>query len=96
MFQIEKPASPLGIGIDRLPESIRNSTVLSGNNLARLGNMANLPDNQEIQDWKKSPDNMALYNEPNLMEQLQLVAKQMIEKDKVQQALLVLMVADSL
>ena len=96
LFQVEKPARPLGIGIDWLPESIRNSTVLSGNNLARLGNMPNLPDNQEIQDWKKNPDNMALYHEPNLMEQLHLAAKQMIEKDKVQQALLVLMVADSL
>ena len=96
LFQVEKPARSLGIGIDQLTESIRNSTVLSGNNLARLGSMPNLPDNQEIQDWKTKPGNMELYDKPNAMEQLHMTAKQMIEKDQIQQALLILMVADSL
>ncbi|MEB2781388.1 flavin reductase family protein, partial [Algoriphagus sp. C2-6-M1] len=33
LFQIPKPQRTLGIGIDQMPESVRNSTILSGNNL---------------------------------------------------------------
>jgi len=35
-FEIPKPLSSLGIGVDALPESIRNSTILSGNDLGLL------------------------------------------------------------
>jgi hypothetical protein len=34
----------LGIGIDSLPEGIRNSTILTGNHLGLLGNVHDLPE----------------------------------------------------
>jgi flavin reductase (DIM6/NTAB) family NADH-FMN oxidoreductase RutF len=43
LFQVEKPNVKIGIGVDVLPVSIRNSQVLSGNNLAQLGNANEIP-----------------------------------------------------
>jgi flavin reductase (DIM6/NTAB) family NADH-FMN oxidoreductase RutF len=43
LFEVEKPNTQLGIGIDHLPESIRNSVVLSGNNLGQLANVPEVP-----------------------------------------------------
>ncbi len=43
LFQVEKPNTKLGIGVDALPPAIRNSSVLSGNNLGQLANVQELP-----------------------------------------------------
>jgi hypothetical protein len=43
VFTVQKPNTQLGIGIDALPESIRRSTVLTGNNLGMLGNSTGIP-----------------------------------------------------
>ena len=44
LFEVEKPNVKLGVGIDALPESIRHSSVLTGNHLGKLGNMHQLPE----------------------------------------------------
>ena len=46
-FEIPKPLSTLGIGVDALPENIRNSKVLTGNDLGLLANVEALPTKQE-------------------------------------------------
>jgi flavin reductase (DIM6/NTAB) family NADH-FMN oxidoreductase RutF len=43
LFEIPKPLTTKGIGIDQLPTAIRQSAVLTGNNLARLANIEKLP-----------------------------------------------------
>lgn len=43
MFEVEKPNTQLGIGVDALPASIRNSRILTGNQLGQLGNVHALP-----------------------------------------------------
>ena len=43
VFTVPKPNMKLGVGIDALPEAIRNSTVLTGNDLGMLANVAELP-----------------------------------------------------
>lgn len=48
LFEVEKPLATLGIGIDALPLEIRNSSVLSGNNLGVLGNVENFPKSKEV------------------------------------------------
>ncbi len=48
LFEIPKPLRTKGMGIDQLPASIRNSTVLTGNNLGRLGNVEHLPSTEDI------------------------------------------------
>lgn len=44
LFEIPKPLATKGIGIDQLPERIRTSTVLTGNELARLANVEAIPE----------------------------------------------------
>jgi len=48
LFQIPKPLTTLGIGVDQIPEEIWSSPVLSANNLGRLGNVKQLPSPEEI------------------------------------------------
>ncbi|MEJ5996124.1 flavin reductase family protein [Pedobacter sp. Du54] len=48
LFKVAKPLTTLGIGIDALPVSVRNSTVLTGNDLGMLGNREKLPSVEEI------------------------------------------------
>ena len=43
LFEIPKPIRSHGIGVDALPKGIRESDILTGNNLGRLGNLEQLP-----------------------------------------------------
>lgn len=52
-FEIPKPISTLGIGVDSIPEPIRNSTILTGNNLGVLGNVESLPDEDTVDNFAK-------------------------------------------
>ena len=52
-FEIPKPISTLGIGVDQIPEDIRNSRVLTGNNLGMLGNVESLPSPSDVDNFAK-------------------------------------------
>ncbi|WP_159950040.1 flavin reductase family protein [Polaribacter septentrionalilitoris] len=52
-FEIPKPIATLGIGVDAIPSEIRNSTVLTGNNLGMLGNVTQLPSNETVDNFAK-------------------------------------------
>lgn len=54
LFEVEKPLARLGIGIDSLPPSVRTSRVLTGNDLARLGNVEALPAEEAVQEFMES------------------------------------------
>ncbi len=43
LFEVEKPNTKLGIGIDALPGSVRQSDILSGNDLGMLANIHEMP-----------------------------------------------------
>jgi flavin reductase (DIM6/NTAB) family NADH-FMN oxidoreductase RutF len=43
LFKVPKPNVHLGIGIDALPDNIRNSTILTGNQLGMLANLHEMP-----------------------------------------------------
>jgi flavin reductase (DIM6/NTAB) family NADH-FMN oxidoreductase RutF len=44
LFEIPKPLAHPGVGVDALPAHARESDVLTGNDLGRLGNVSDLPD----------------------------------------------------
>ena len=48
LFEVPKPVSSLGIGVDQIPEHIRFSNVLTGNDLGMLGNIEKLPSKEEV------------------------------------------------
>ena len=50
-FEIPKPLQNLGIGVDQIPESIRNSNILTGNNLGMLGNVASTPNQHDVDNF---------------------------------------------
>jgi flavin reductase (DIM6/NTAB) family NADH-FMN oxidoreductase RutF len=43
LFKVPKPNIQLGIGFDTLPDSIRNSKILTGNQLGQLANVHEMP-----------------------------------------------------
>ncbi len=53
MFEVPKPLSKLGIGVDQIPDKIRNSNTLTGNDLGKLGNVESLPNQNQIKDFLK-------------------------------------------
>ena len=52
-FEIPKPLTTLGIGVDKIPSEIRESTVLTGNDLGMLGNVEQLPSKESVDNFVK-------------------------------------------
>jgi flavin reductase (DIM6/NTAB) family NADH-FMN oxidoreductase RutF len=48
LFEVEKPLTTLGIGVDAIPAFIKKSPVFDGNDLGKLGNVEALPTQEEI------------------------------------------------
>ena len=68
LFQVPKPNTEIGMGIDALPPAIRNSKVLTGNDLGQLANLTAVPSidpsfeddhlKQIVQYFSVSPEEM--------------------------------------
>ncbi|MEX2598005.1 MAG: flavin reductase family protein [Salibacteraceae bacterium] len=52
LFEVAKPLQKLGIGVDAIPDEIKDSRILSGNDLGKLGNVEQLPDETDVNDYK--------------------------------------------
>ncbi|HSD06273.1 flavin reductase family protein [Flavobacterium sp.] len=48
LFEVPKPLTTLGIGVDAIPDFVKNSPVLDGNDLGMLGNIETLPTTEEV------------------------------------------------
>lgn len=55
LFQVPKPLRTIGIGVDGIPDAIRNSRILTGNDLGMLGNVEQLPDRGSIEQYATDP-----------------------------------------
>ncbi|MBW7868220.1 MAG: flavin reductase family protein [Brumimicrobium sp.] len=90
MFEIPKPITTIGIGYDAIPEDIRLSTILSGNDLGKLGGIEALPDETEVNDYKllELADIFISFNEnPKDLEiELHKLAKNLLEKNNIEDA----------
>jgi len=51
IFTVPKPLLQQGMGIDKLPDYVRNSSVLTGNDLAQLANVTQLPPMAEVEEY---------------------------------------------
>ena len=96
LFEIPKPVKNKGIGVDQLPEAIRNSPVLTGNNIGRLGNVEALPTAEEIATARELIEIQQLLSNDlpseKLTYMLHAIGKGILEKGDSQKALAVLMV----
>ena len=88
LFKVAKPNIQLGIGIDTLPESIRNSAVLNGNNLGQLANVNDMPTVDPAFDDDKLKNIIQYYSiNPNEMDlELHRYAKELLDAGKVNEA----------
>ena len=50
-FEIPKPLKTMGIGVDGMPEDVRNSMILTGNNIGMLANVETLPKEDEVNQF---------------------------------------------
>jgi flavin reductase (DIM6/NTAB) family NADH-FMN oxidoreductase RutF len=89
IFTVPKPNEKVGIGFDQIPERIRNSKVLSGNDLARLGNVEKLPDAESVKLFKSNSDWMIASK--NGDESIHRLAQQYLRDGRVEDAWKVLL-----
>lgn len=47
-FEIPKPIATLGIGVDNFPDHVKNSMILTGNDLGMLANVEALPSKESV------------------------------------------------
>lgn len=90
LFEVAKPLSTLGIGVDAIPEDIRTSAVLTGNDLGMLGNVEKLPDETEVNDYKlmELSDLFMEFQDDavTLENKLHTLAKDLLAQGKVEEA----------
>lgn len=93
LFKVAKPNTQLGIGVDALPESIRNSTVLTGNNLGQLANVHEMPfvDPAFTDDKLKNIIQYYSINPDEMDKELHRYAKELLDAGKVSEAWQVLL-----
>ena len=99
LFTVGRPNRQLGIGFDALPPHIRESPILTGNDLARLANVehAALPTPAQIQEAQAEPMVAYLLNKHRAdpaeqQKQLTLLAQQWLAEGRVQEAWRVLLI----
>ena len=68
MFEVEKPLRTMGVGVDALPKEIRESSVLTGNDLGRLANIEQLPNGIVAKDEATHKKAHALLEEDRVAE----------------------------
>ncbi|KAB2814102.1 flavin reductase family protein [Phaeocystidibacter luteus] len=90
LFEVEKPLSTLGIGVDQIPKRIRDSYILSGNDLGKLGNVERLPLDAEIEEFSTHHRIQSIMSETTdgleRRELLHHYAKELLEEGKVEKA----------
>lgn len=71
MFEVEKPLTTIGIGVDQIPEHIKNNKLLTGNDLGLLASVESLPTQEEINNYPKNTTD------------IYIEAKKLIEKGEI-------------
>lgn len=101
LFEIPKPLRIKGIGVDALPQGIRESSVLTGNNLGRLGNLESLPTKTEIEELTNDDELQMLAKKMGTntfqhKKQLHWLAQRILEEGDTTKAMKVLMLSETL
>ena len=97
LFKIAKPKdySGIGIGLDVFPEEVRNSNILTGNDLGLLGLVKSLPSANEVESFRKTKEMKDVLDAASdnfaRTKFLHLKAKDLLAKGKVMDAWKVLL-----
>lgn len=97
LFKIAKPMdyAGIGIGVDAFPKQVKNSNVLTGNDLGLLGLVKSLPSPDEVEAFSKTDEMSDLLDAPtdsqNRTQRLHLKAKHFLDNGRVMDAWKVLL-----
>lgn len=96
IFQVAKPNTQLGIGIDALPEAIRKSNILTGNDLGLLGNVHEYPVIDPAYDDTELRQIVQYFsiNPEEMEKELHRLAKRLLNEGKVSEAWQVLLASN--
>ena len=90
MFEIVKPITTIGVGYEAIPEDIRKSSVLTGNDLGKLGGVEEIPNETDVNEYKLIElSDLFVSLEDNAVElelELHKLAQQLLKEDKLEEA----------
>ncbi len=98
LFKVPKPNTQLGIGIDSLPDGIRNSRILTGNHLGMLANEHDLPliDPSFTNDRLKNIVQYYSINPTEMEKELHVYAAELLNEGKVAEAWQILLSGENM
>lgn len=97
LFEVTKPNKNLGMGVDNLPEQIRFSKILTGNDLGMLANELGIPDADSVEIYKRMNKNVSEIHQrfaddaQQLQTELHRLAQYLLSESKVSDAWKVLL-----
>ena len=94
MFEVIKPIKTRGIGVDALPISIKNSTILTGNELGILGNSERIPTMDEVKEYISLKVEKSFDIQTSTKENIHKQAQDMLQKGTVLDAFKLLLAID--
>ena len=94
MFEVIKPIKTRGIGVDALPISIKNSTILTGNDLGILGNSERIPTTNEVKEYLSLKVEKSFDIQTRTKENIHKQAQDMLQKGTVLDAFKLLLAID--
>lgn len=82
LFEVEKPLTTLGIGVDVIPEEVKKSPIFSGNDLGILGNVEQLPSMEEVESFvSENPELQQLLLQGDQNKKLEKAKEYLIENN---------------
>ena len=91
LFEVPKPLTTLGVGVDVIPDFIKESPVFDGNDLGKLGNIEALPTTEEVSIFVKENFSVKGVLSSDDQEKIHLEAKKYLDKEDVVSAWKVLL-----
>jgi flavin reductase (DIM6/NTAB) family NADH-FMN oxidoreductase RutF len=91
LFEVPKPLTTLGIGVDEIPDFIKASEDFSGNDLGMLGNIEALPNKEEVTTFVNQNFDVKAVLSSDDEHKIHLKAKEFLEKEQVLSAWKVLL-----
>jgi flavin reductase (DIM6/NTAB) family NADH-FMN oxidoreductase RutF len=83
LFEVEKPLTTLGIGVDAVPDFVKESPIFDGNDLGKLGNIEAVPTEEEIAIFVKENFSIkAVLSSDDEVKKFQM-AKEHLDKNEV-------------
>lgn len=91
LFEVIKPNKNLGIGVDKIPNNIKKSSILNGNDLGKLGNIEIIPNKKDISIFKNNNNEILKIlnnttDDKKKKEELHRFAKKLLENNKINAA----------